>query len=330
MNLKVLLAFAAGVALTGGVAYFATRQHAPAPVASATVEQPKAVTVEPAAQPAPSSVGAANAAGAASPVEAPPAAAKAPAVRPVSKPSPVKTAQSTPRPEKPEVRPAQTYVVKPEPAAESQPAPQPPAVEVRKAEPVPAPVAAPPPPVAPPPPARVPHTVTVANGTLLTVRLSETLSTERNRAGDTFSATLDQPLVVDGFVIAERGARVQGRVVESDRSGRVKGVAQMGVELTQLTTADGQKIRLNTTAFQKQAESERKKDAAKVGLGAALGAAIGAIAGGGKGAGIGAGVGGAAGAGDVLLTRGKPVEFPVEMRLTFRLAEPVTITEKLR
>ncbi|MCU1292713.1 MAG: hypothetical protein JWP08_1563, partial [Bryobacterales bacterium] len=71
------------------------------------------------------------------------------------------------------------------------------------------------------------------------------------------------------------------------------------------------------------------KDAAKVGGGAALGAIIGAIAGGGKGAGIGAGVGGAAGAGDVLLTRGKPVVLASETKLSFRLAAPVSITERL-
>jgi hypothetical protein len=61
-----------------------------------------------------------------------------------------------------------------------------------------------------------------------------------------------------------------------------------------------------------------------------LGAIIGAIAGGGKGAGIGAGVGGAAGAGDVLLTRGKDAVIPVETKLTFRLQEPVSITEQGR
>jgi hypothetical protein len=161
------------------------------------------------------------------------------------------------------------------------------------------------------------------------VRLGETLSTQRSRAGDTFTATLDQPLVVDGFVIAERGARAQGRVVESDPAGRVHGLAQLSLELTQINTSDGQKVRVNTAAFKKQAESTKKKDATKVGIGAALGAAIGAIAGGGKGAAIGAGVGGAAGAGDVMLTRGQAAEVPVETRLTFRLSEPVTITEKL-
>jgi hypothetical protein len=172
--------------------------------------------------------------------------------------------------------------------------------------------------------------VTIPAGTTLSVRLAETLSTQRSRAGDAFAATLDQPLIVDGFVIAERGARVQGRVVESDPAGRVRGLAQLALELTQINTSDGQKVRINTAVFRKQAEPTKKKDAAKVGIGAALGAAIGAIAGGGKGAAIGAGVGGAAGAGDVLLTRGQAAEVPVETRLTFRLSEPVTLTEKLQ
>ena len=60
--------------------------------------------------------------------------------------------------------------------------------------------------------------------------------------GDTFTATLDKELVVDGFVIAERGARVEGRVVSSDRGGKVKGVAVLSVELTRLRTSDGQSV----------------------------------------------------------------------------------------
>jgi len=61
-----------------------------------------------------------------------------------------------------------------------------------------------------------------------------------------------------------------------------------------------------------------------------LGAAIGAIAGGGKGAAIGAGAGAAGGGGVAVATRGKPVELPVETRLTFRIEQPVTITERLQ
>jgi outer membrane lipoprotein SlyB len=119
-------------------------------------------------------------------------------------------------------------------------------------------------------------------------------------------------------------------VVDIDKGGKVKGLAQLGIELSSLNTSDGQKVQVQTERFVRQAQDSKMQDAAKVGGGAALGAIIGAIAGGGKGAAIGAGVGGAAGAGDVALTRGKAAQLPVETKVSFRLREPVTITERLR
>jgi len=165
-------------------------------------------------------------------------------------------------------------------------------------------------------------------GILIPVRMLDGLSTERNQPGDGFVATLDRELVVDGFAIAERGARVEGKVVASDRGGKVKGVAAIAVELTRLRTSDGQTIAIQTDSFERHAEETHTQDAAKVGGGAALGAIIGAIAGGGKGAAVGAAAGGAAGAGGVLLTRGKEARLPSETRINFRLRAPVTITEK--
>ncbi len=178
-------------------------------------------------------------------------------------------------------------------------------------------------------PARVPKTVTIPAGTLLSVRVDDHLSTDRVQTGDSFKATLDQPIVVDGAVIAEKGARVEGRVSEADKGGKVRGTATLALELVRLNTSDGQKVRLQTEGFTKTAEKSTKKDAAKVGIGAGLGAAIGAIAGGGKGAAIGAGVGGAAGTGAVLTSRGGAAEVPAETRMSFRLRDAITITEKL-
>ena len=146
--------------------------------------------------------------------------------------------------------------------------------------------------------------------------------------GDTFIATLDQELVVDGFVIAERGARVEGRVLASGRGGKLKGVAGLAVELTRLLTSDGQNVAIQTDSFERRAEPTRRRDAEIVGAGAAIGAVIGAVAGGGKGAAIGAGVGGGAGAGEVLLTRGDAARLPSETRISFRLRAPVTLTER--
>jgi hypothetical protein len=184
--------------------------------------------------------------------------------------------------------------------------------------------------VEPPPPPPPPRKVTLDVGTVLAVRLIENLSSDRNHPGDTFTASLDEPIVVDGMVIAEKNARVEGRIVDTTQAGRVKGLAAINLELTTLVTSDGQRVPIATESFKKDGPESKKKDAAKVGGGAALGAIIGAIAGGGKGAAIGAGAGGAAGTGDVLLTRGDAAVLKSETKLTFHLSNSVTITEKRR
>lgn len=163
---------------------------------------------------------------------------------------------------------------------------------------------------------------------LIPVRLVDGLSSERNQPGDNFLATIDHELVADGFVIAERGARVYGRVVAVDHGTKINGGASLEVELIRLHTSDRQVVPIQTDPFEKRMLAARREDVEKVGAGAAIGAVIGAIAGGGKGAAIGAGVGGGAGAGDVLLTR-KAAALPSETRITFRLRSPVRLTERI-
>lgn len=170
---------------------------------------------------------------------------------------------------------------------------------------------------------------TLKAGMRLTVHLGQSLSSDHNQAGDTFTATLDAPLAADGFVIAERGARVEGRVVEVQKSSHVKGQALLALELTKLNTSDGQHVVIQTETFRKQAAKTTGEDVGMVAAAAGIGAIIGAMAGGGKGAAIGAGVGGAAGAGGVMATRAKAVALPTETRLSFRLKEPVTLTERI-
>jgi hypothetical protein len=227
-----------------------------------------------------------------------------PAQRPVTPPEPVVVAQVQP----PTQIPVSAPPLLPEQPKETPPVP----TEPENVTPVPAPV----------PPAPDPHTVTLNAGMLIPVRLVDGLSLERNHAGDRFAATLDSELVADGFVIAERGARVEGKVITADRSAKT-----LGIELTGVETSDSQDVTIQTERFDKHSEPDHAQDATKVGAGAVIGAVIGGIAGGGKGAAIGAGVGGGAGAGGVLLTR-KPVTLASETRITFRLRAPVTITER--
>jgi hypothetical protein len=177
------------------------------------------------------------------------------------------------------------------------------------------------------PPPVPPRQVTLRTGTAVAVRLDESLSSDRGAGGDTFSASLADPLVADGLVIAERGARVTGRVVNAQRAGRVSGTSLLELGLVTITTSDGQRVPVSTEPWARRGDTSMGTDAAKIGGGVALGAIIGAVAGGGKGAAIGAGVGGAAGAGTVAATRGKPVNVPSETVIRFRLASAVTVTE---
>ena len=112
--------------------------------------------------------------------------------------------------------------------------------------------------------------------------------------------------------------------MDAEGSGRVKGLANMKLALTSVEF-NGKMVSIATNPFAAEAEPTKGRDAAVVGGGAGLGAAIGAIAGGKKGAATGAVIGGAAGGGTVLATKGKEVDFPAESKITFNLADAVTV-----
>ena len=158
---------------------------------------------------------------------------------------------------------------------------------------------------------------------MITIRTTRELSTKTIKTGDVFSAILETPITSDGWVVAATGAKLDGRVVEVDKGGRLKGKANISIELTSLTTSDGQKVEIVTTPVSAEAAANKGKDAAKIGVGAGAGAAIGAIAGGGTGAAVGAVLGGGAGA----AMRGEAADIPAETVMAFELRSPVTIQE---
>src|SRR5580765_5315905 len=92
-------------------------------------------------------------------------------------------------------------------------------------------------PQGPPPPA--PAQLTIKPGTFITVRIAQGLSSDRNQEGDIFTATLAQPIVVDGVVVANRNQTVMGRVAEARKAGRVEGTSRLGLQITGITLADG-------------------------------------------------------------------------------------------
>jgi len=168
-------------------------------------------------------------------------------------------------------------------------------------------------------------TVILPEGTPLVVRINSALSTDSQEAGQSFTASLEQPVLQDGREVAAKGAAVEGKIVDADKGGRVKGVASLTVELNALRMG-GQLIYISTNSVTHEAGATKRKDTVKIGIGAGVGAAIGAIAGGGKGAAIGAGAGGAAGTGVVLATHGDPAVIPSESLLSFTLSAAVQVT----
>jgi hypothetical protein len=171
----------------------------------------------------------------------------------------------------------------------------------------------------------VPPRLTIPPGTFVTVRVNGWLSSDRNHQGDSFTATLAQPLVVDGIVVAQRGQTVGGRVTEAQKAGRVEGTSRLGVELTDLTLVDGQTVQVSSQMIDRNGPTSTGRDAGAIAGTTALGAAIGAGVGWGRGAAIGAGAGAAAGILGVLLTRGSPTVVYPETPMTFRLNAPVTV-----
>ena len=175
------------------------------------------------------------------------------------------------------------------------------------------------------PQAPVPGQLTVPAGTFITVRVNQYLSSDHNQAGDAFSATLARPLVINGVVVAEPGQTIAGRVVESQKAGRIEGTSRLRVQLTELTLVDGQQIPIQSQFVSRQGPTSLGRDAGAIAGTTALGAAIGAAAGWGTGAAIGAGAGAAASTIGVLLTRGRPSVIAPEQVLTFRIEYPVAI-----
>lgn len=171
---------------------------------------------------------------------------------------------------------------------------------------------------------QAPRFLTIPNGATIHVRLQDSLDTTVNQTGDIFRATLDQDIAVDGHVVAPRGSLLEGKLSNVARSGRVEGRAAMSLQLVDLKIG-GQSYPLQSEILSFEAESSKKKDAAKVGIGAGIGAVIGAIAGGGKGAAIGAAVGGGAGGATVLATRGNEIKFEPEHEFSFVLTRDLTV-----
>jgi len=200
-------------------------------------------------------------------------------------------------------------------------APPPSIAPVQDSRPAPAQTASPATPAPPPPPKRV----TIPSGTNLAIRLVDAIDSETAQPGQSFKATLDSPLSVDGDVVIPAGYDVQGHVVDVKSAGKFAGKSELILQLDRIAVG-GKSYTIQTDQYQRQGNSRGKNTAEKVGAGAAIGAIIGGIAGGGKGAAIGAAAGGGVGGGVQAATKGQQIKLPTETVLNFSLQSSLTVT----
>lgn len=166
--------------------------------------------------------------------------------------------------------------------------------------------------------------ITVPVGTRLKVELETTVASNANQSEDPVRARLVSPILVDGVTVVPADSVLLGQVTAAAPSGDVKDRARLGMRFDQLrggaVTYDVQ-----TKPIDYVAESTKRDDAVKIGLGAAAGAVIGGLAGGGKGAAVGSAIGGGAGTALVLTTPGEEVRIRAGTPLEIELTAPVVV-----
>jgi hypothetical protein len=169
-----------------------------------------------------------------------------------------------------------------------------------------------------------PRPLVVPAGTVMTVRLGQSVGSKISSSGQTFTATLVSAVLVDGRTAIPAGAAASGTVVDAKPLGRFKGGASLQLRLTSIAVG-GSDQAISTSSVVRTESGKGKRTAVLAGGGAALGALIGGLAGGGKGAGIGALAGGGAGTGGAAFTGNKDVLLPAESALSFKLEQSIEV-----
>ena len=150
------------------------------------------------------------------------------------------------------------------------------------------------------------------------------MDSEKTNLGETFRASVDEPVQVNGQTVIPRGADATVKLVQDKDSGKFEGRTVLTLALMQVMI-NGRLVDATTSDVTKESSSRGARTGKVVGGATALGAIIGALAGGGKGAAIGAASGAAVGGTAQVVTKGQVVKIPPETRLTFIFQQPIQL-----
>ena len=163
--------------------------------------------------------------------------------------------------------------------------------------------------------------VTVPAGTVILIRMVDTVDSSKNPIGSKFTAKLETNLEVAGSTLAPQGTTVHGQLVQAKQAGRMAGKSELQLQLTDIVIG-GTAYPVLSTDYEAKGRSSGGRSAKRLLGGAGLGAVIGGIAG---NAGMGAAIGAVSGTALALAQKGEKVNIPSETLLEFRLQQPASL-----
>ena len=176
------------------------------------------------------------------------------------------------------------------------------------------------------------ETHVVPIGTEVSVQTEETIDGSTAADGQTFAASVTEPVKdADGKVVIPGGAKAQVVVRSLEQGGKIRGRDDLVLDLASVSI-DGRQYALSTADLEEKGRDgigKNKRTAEFLGGGAAVGGIVGAIFGGAKGAAIGAGAGAGGGAATQALTKGN-IRVEAETILTFKLDKALRVVQRRR
>jgi hypothetical protein len=166
---------------------------------------------------------------------------------------------------------------------------------------------------------------TIPYGTLISVTLDQGLSSDQNRPGDHFGATVSQPVLIDDKTVIPAGTHVEGLVVDSQPAGHLIGRPRLQFALESIDL-DGKSYELRTDHSVREGGNHKKRNWAWLGGGG--GVLTGALADGGKSALVNSPAGAGGDTAVAHPTGKKEIRLGPDTSLTFRLAQPLAIGGK--
>jgi hypothetical protein len=156
--------------------------------------------------------------------------------------------------------------------------------------------------------------------------MNQTINVKHAAAGESFTGSITNPVLVDGSTVIPTGATAEGMVVQAHKRGHFKGSSVLQLTLTGLNIK-GQHYRIDTSSVTRTKKGKGKRSAAFIGGGTGLGMLIGGVATGGVGLLVGGLAGAGGGTGVAALTGNKDVTIPAESVLNFKLAAPIHLRQ---